>query len=59
MEFVRGEWLKKIYGDEVIEAMKMLKHAADPFGLLNPKKMFDAPPMDSHLRYGANYQAHA
>ena len=56
---VRGEWLKQIYGDEIIEAMQMLKRTADPFELLNPKKMFDAPPMDSHLRYGINYQAHA
>ncbi|MGA7194914.1 MAG: FAD-binding protein [Anaerolineales bacterium] len=56
---VRGEWLKKTYGAEVIDAMQMLKRAADPFDLLNPKKMFDAPPMDSHLRYGADYHAHA
>jgi len=56
---VRGEWLKQIYGEEIIDAMQMLKHAADPFDLLNPKKMFDTPPMDSHLRYGANYQSRA
>ncbi|MFZ1043701.1 MAG: FAD-linked oxidase C-terminal domain-containing protein [Anaerolineales bacterium] len=56
---VRGEWLKQTYGEEIIEAMRMLKHAADPFDLLNPDKMFDAPPMDSHLRYGADYQTHA
>ena len=55
---VRGEWLKQTYGDEIVEAMRMLKHAADPFDLLNPRKMFDAPPMDSHLRYGVDYQAH-
>ena len=56
---VRGEWLKQIYGEEIIDAMRMLKRSADPFDLLNPKKMFDAPPMDSHLRYGVNYQSHA
>ena len=56
---VRGEWLKQIYGEEIIDAIRMLKRAADPFDLLNPKKMFDAPPMDSHLRYGVNYQSHA
>ena len=56
---VRGEWLKQTYGEEVIEAMRMLKRAADPFDLLNPKKMFDAPPMDSHLRYDATYPTHA
>ena len=56
---VRGEWLKQTYGEEIIEAMRLLKRAADPFDLFNPKKMFDAPPMDSHLRYGTNYQTHA
>jgi len=47
----RGEWLGKIYGDEVLEAMRMLKQAADPAGLLAPNKMFDVPRMDSNLRY--------
>lgn len=52
----RGEWLKPTYGAEVIAAMRALKKAADPQGLLNPRKMFDAPPMDTHLRYGIDYQ---
>jgi FAD/FMN-containing dehydrogenase/Fe-S oxidoreductase len=55
----RGEWLKKTYGDEVLAAFRDLKRAADPDNLLNPNKMFDAPPMDSHLRYGENYRAKA
>ena len=55
----RGEWLEQTYGDEIIGAMRALKQAADPHGLLNPKKMFDAPPMDSHLRYGADHRAQA
>ena len=55
----RGEWLKQTYGDELLAAMHTLKHAADPNGLLNPGKLFDTPPMDSHLRYGTNYQARA
>jgi FAD/FMN-containing dehydrogenase/Fe-S oxidoreductase len=53
----RGEWLKQTYGEEVISAMRALKQAADPHGILNPCKMFDAPPMDSHLRYGGNHAA--
>lgn len=52
---VAGEWIEKTYGAEVTEAMRMLKRAADPYNLLNPKKMLDAPPMDTHLRYGENY----
>ncbi|MBI5823159.1 MAG: FAD-binding protein [Chloroflexi bacterium] len=53
---VAGEWIEKTYGAEVTEAMRMLKHAADPHSLLNPKKMLDAPPMDTHLRYGENHR---
>jgi FAD/FMN-containing dehydrogenase/Fe-S oxidoreductase len=53
---VRGEWLKQTYGEKVISAMRILKKAADPQGLLNPNKMFDSPPMDTHLRYGIGYQ---
>jgi hypothetical protein len=50
----RGEWLKSTYGEDVTQAMNMLKQAADPEYLLNPNKMFDAPPMDSNLRYKEN-----
>jgi len=56
---VRGEWLKQTYGDEVIAAMQTLKRVADPDNLLNPNKMFAAPPMDSQLRYGPHYNARA
>ena len=54
---VSGEWIEKTYGAEITEAMRALKRAADPDNILNPKKMFDAPPMDSHLRYGENYDS--
>ncbi|MBI5944376.1 MAG: FAD-binding protein [Chloroflexi bacterium] len=53
---VAGEWIEKTYGAEVTEAMRSVKRAADPHGIMNPKKMFDAPPMDLHLRYGENYR---
>ncbi|MBI5351990.1 MAG: FAD-binding protein [Chloroflexi bacterium] len=53
---VAGEWIEKTYGAEVTEAMRLIKNAADPNHILNPKKMMDAPPMDSHLRYGEEYQ---
>ena len=51
---VRGEWLQQTYGEEVVDAMRMLKRTTDPHNLLNPGKMFDAPPMDMHLRYDAH-----
>ena len=53
----RGEWLRRTYGDDLAEAMLQLKRAADPDGILNPGKMLDAPPMDTHLRYGTSYRA--
>jgi FAD/FMN-containing dehydrogenase/Fe-S oxidoreductase len=53
----RGEWLRRTYGDEVSDAMVALKRAADPHGILNPRKMLDAPPMDTHLRYGSEYRS--
>ena len=54
---VRSEWLTQTYGAEIVEAFKNLKHAADPDSLLNPKKLTDAPPMDTHLRYTPAYRA--
>jgi FAD/FMN-containing dehydrogenase/Fe-S oxidoreductase len=54
---VRGEWLSRTYGQDVFEAFRILKRAADPKGLLNPKKKINAPPMDTHLRYGEGYQS--
>jgi FAD/FMN-containing dehydrogenase/Fe-S oxidoreductase len=56
---VRGESIEKTYGAEITAAMRLLKRAADPDNILNPEKMFDAPPMDTHLRYGESYHAQA
>lgn len=53
----RGEFLRATYGDQVTEAMRLLKRTADPQNLLNPGKMLDAPPMHTHLRYGAQYRS--
>lgn len=53
---VSGEFIERTYGKEITDAMRMLKRASDPDLILNPKKLFDAPLMDSHLRYGENYQ---
>ncbi len=55
----RGEWLERTYGGEATEAMRLLKRAADPHNILNPGKMFDAPPMDTRLRYGESYSSQA
>ncbi|MCQ3936781.1 MAG: hypothetical protein DPW18_07005 [Chloroflexi bacterium] len=55
----RGEFIERTYGREVTEAMRLLKRAADPHDILNPQKLFDAPPMDTNLRYGESYRAKA
>jgi Fe-S oxidoreductase len=52
----RSEWLGKTYGQELLGALGLLKRAADPYSILNPEKLLDAPPMDSHLRFGEEYQ---
>ena len=52
----RSEFLEQTYGPELMEAMRSLKQAADPYKLLNPGKIIDAPKMDSNLRYGTDYQ---
>ena len=56
---VSGEYIEKTYGIELTEAMRSLKRTADPDNILNPGKMFDAPPMDTHLRYGESYRVNA
>lgn len=51
----RSEWLERQYGNEMVDLFRRVKNAADPQGILNPGKILDAPPMDSHLRYGEHY----
>ncbi len=56
---VRAEWLRKTYGDSMVQAFEHLKKSADPHDLFNPKKLTGAPPMDTNLRYGQSYHAAA
>jgi FAD/FMN-containing dehydrogenase/Fe-S oxidoreductase len=51
----RSEWNRKMFGDEVYDAFRAVKHAFDPHGLFNPGKIVDAPPMTDNLRYGPGY----
>ena len=51
----RSEHLEQTYGSELMDAMRSLKHAADPNNLLNPGKIIDPQKMDVNLRYGVNY----
>lgn len=54
----RSEYLEQTYGSELMDAMRMLKQAADPDNLLNPGKIINAPKLDENLRYGERYKPH-
>lgn len=56
---VRSEWLAREYGDDLVDAMRSLKQAADPDCILNPGKILDAPAMDTQLRFGLHHHAQA
>lgn len=47
---VRAEFSRRLFGDELYEAMRELKRAFDPSNRLNPGKKVDAPAMTEHLR---------
>ena len=53
---VRGCFSEKLFGAELIGAFRDIKKAFDPDNLMNPGKMFDAPPMEdpSILRFGGS-----
>jgi FAD/FMN-containing dehydrogenase/Fe-S oxidoreductase len=52
----RSEFLEQTYGRELMDAMHLMKRAADPKNILNPGKIIDSPKMDVNLRYGTNYR---
>jgi len=48
---------EKLFGPTLYQAMRELKTAFDPSGLLNPGKVVDAPMPEKNLRYDTNYRA--
>ncbi|MFQ5610847.1 MAG: FAD-binding and (Fe-S)-binding domain-containing protein [Anaerolineae bacterium] len=49
-------WLnERVFGPAVYRAFCQVKAAFDPYNLMNPGKVVDAPPMTGHLRYGPDY----
>jgi len=52
---VRSGFLKEFYGEDIYEGFRLTKELFDPGHLLNPGKIVDPPPIDSHLRYGTAY----
>jgi FAD/FMN-containing dehydrogenase/Fe-S oxidoreductase len=54
----RSEWNRKMFGDTVYQAFRLVKQAFDPHSLFNPGKIVDAAAMTENLRYGPGYEPH-
>ncbi len=52
----RGEFLHKMFGDELIQAFREFKAIWDPDWKMNPGKVVDSYRTDENLRLGANYR---
>jgi FAD/FMN-containing dehydrogenase/Fe-S oxidoreductase len=52
----RSEFNRELFGNTLYEAFREIKRTFDPHSLLNTGKITDAPPMDTNLRYGADYR---
>lgn len=53
---VRSGYLQRFYGDAIYDGFRRIKTLFDPDHLMNPGKIIDPPPIDSHLRYGPAYR---
>lgn len=48
---LRGEFIPLMYGEEIYQLMREVKHCWDPDGVFNMNKIVDTPPMDESLRF--------
>jgi len=48
---LRGEFIPFMVGAECYAMMRRVKETFDPHAILNPGKIIDTPPMDTHLRH--------
>ena len=55
----RTQWNETLFGTELYNELRAIKHAFDPANLLNPGKVVDGPRTVDNLRYGASYERHA
>jgi FAD/FMN-containing dehydrogenase/Fe-S oxidoreductase len=51
----RGEWLPKMFGDEIVQAFREFKLIWDPQWKMNPGKVVDPYGMEENLRIGPDY----
>ncbi len=47
---VRGAFMEKMFGPQLVDAFREAKQVFDPDGLLNPGKIIDTPPFRDNLR---------
>ena len=52
---LRGEFIRYMVGDDCYAMMRQVKQTFDPRNLLNPGKVIDTPPMDTHLRHDPSH----
>ncbi|MCK4850830.1 MAG: 4Fe-4S dicluster domain-containing protein, partial [Phycisphaerae bacterium] len=53
---VRSPFLERFFGSQIYEALRQVKALFDSAGLMNPGVIIDPDPMDTNLRYGADYK---
>lgn len=55
---LRGEFSELLFGPQMVQAFREIKHIFDPNALMNPGKIMDTPRMDdeSLMRYGTSYR---
>lgn len=53
----RSRWNRKIFGDELFEAFRKVKHCFDPSNQMNPGKVAAEPELTDHLRISPQYLA--
>ena len=56
---LRGEFIRSMVGEACYAMMRRVKETFDPHHLLNPGKIIDTPPMDTHLRHSPRHTAPA
>lgn len=52
---VRSPFLQKMFGAKLYEAFRTIKRTFDPYNILNPGKIVDAPAITENLRFGPGY----
>lgn len=48
---LRGEFIPLMLGEEIYQMFIQVKNTWDPWGIFNPGKVVNTPPMDTSLRY--------